>query len=77
MLDWASKLTRQEQRDHDASLPSDVSVLPPTEFATPKSGVALALGGGAARGWAHIGVLRAICSAIAASSKSPIWSASR
>lgn len=59
MLDWASKLTRQEQRDHDASLPSDIATLPPPEPETPKSGVALALGGGAARGWAHIGVLRA------------------
>ncbi len=59
MLDWASKLARQEQRDHDASLPSDVSPAPPVQFAAPKSGVALALGGGAARGWAHIGVLRA------------------
>ena len=26
----------------------------------PRTGVALALGGGAARGWAHIGVLRAL-----------------
>ncbi len=60
MLDWASKLTRQEQRDHDASLPSDVSALPPPEIDIPKPGVALALGGGAARGWAHIGVLRAL-----------------
>ncbi|MEX0347179.1 MAG: patatin-like phospholipase family protein [Rhizobiaceae bacterium] len=60
MLDWASKLTRQEQRDHDASLPSDVSALPPPEIEIPKPGIALALGGGAARGWAHIGVLKAL-----------------
>lgn len=59
MLDWASKLARQEQRDHDASLPADVSALPPPDIDPPKPGVALALGGGAARGWAHIGVLRA------------------
>lgn len=59
MLDWASRLARQEQRDHDASLPSDVAPLPPPEMDFSKSGVALALGGGAARGWAHIGVLRA------------------
>lgn len=59
MLDWASRMTRPEQRDHDASLPSDISVAPPLEIEPPKSGVALALGGGAARGWAHIGVLRA------------------
>ena len=60
MLDWASKLTSQEQRDHDAALPSDISALPPTELPNPTTGVALALGGGAARGWAHIGVLRAL-----------------
>ncbi len=59
MLDWASKLARQEQRDHDASLPSDISALPDPELLIPRTGVALALGGGAARGWAHIGVLRA------------------
>ncbi|MEZ5811607.1 MAG: patatin family protein [Rhizobiaceae bacterium] len=59
MLDWASKLARQEHRDHDASLPSNISVAPPKPIELPKSGVALALGGGAARGWAHIGVLRA------------------
>ncbi len=59
MLDWASKLTRAEQRDHDAALPSDVPLAPPPGVTPAKSGVALALGGGAARGWAHIGVLRA------------------
>ena len=31
-----------------------------TAEAAKKSGIALALGGGAARGWAHIGVLRAL-----------------
>ena len=59
MLDWASKLAKGEQRDHDASLSSDISVQPPPEIVMPRSGVALALGGGAARGWAHIGVLKA------------------
>ncbi|WP_407061725.1 patatin-like phospholipase family protein [Aureimonas sp. SK2] len=32
----------------------------PPERQAPRKGVALALGGGAARGWAHIGVLRAL-----------------
>ena len=60
MLDWASKLTSQEQRDHDAALPSDISAPPIAEVPLPKTGVALALGGGAARGWAHIGVIEAL-----------------
>ncbi len=34
--------------------------LQPTPVMPRKNGIALALGGGAARGWAHIGVLRAI-----------------
>lgn len=34
----------------------DLLAIPPSR----KSGIALALGGGAARGWAHIGVLRAL-----------------
>ncbi|MCB1426835.1 MAG: patatin-like phospholipase family protein [Zhengella sp.] len=33
---------------------------PPPETRIRKKGIALALGGGAARGWAHIGVLRAL-----------------
>lgn len=33
---------------------------PPTATKPPKAKIALALGGGAARGWAHIGVLRAL-----------------
>lgn len=33
---------------------------PPLEINPPKPRIALALGGGAARGWAHIGVLRAL-----------------
>ncbi|MAW86490.1 MAG: Patatin [Phyllobacteriaceae bacterium] len=33
---------------------------PPPETKVRKKGIALALGGGAARGWAHIGVLRAL-----------------
>lgn len=57
MLEWASLRMRQEHPD--GSPPSE---LPPPH--APElghaSGIALALGGGAARGWAHIGVLRAL-----------------
>jgi NTE family protein len=57
MLEWASIRARADVRD---------SVVPPPEADAPiptsakKSGISLALGGGAARGWAHIGVLRAL-----------------
>ncbi|MGN6585443.1 MAG: patatin family protein [Rhizobiaceae bacterium] len=55
MLDWASIRGKGEGRQK----------ADPPELASPqpeprKSGIALALGGGAARGWAHIGVLRAL-----------------
>ena len=44
--------------------PSGSGVQPPVPPVAPKpvkkQGIALALGGGAARGWAHIGVLRAL-----------------
>jgi NTE family protein len=62
MLDWASIRGRAETRGKTV-LPREQN--PPTD-AMPameparKSGMALALGGGAARGWAHIGVLRAL-----------------
>jgi NTE family protein len=56
MLDWASLRVRQEGRVNHPMTPDD-----PRRAAveTSRSGIALALGGGAARGWAHIGVLRA------------------
>ncbi|MDO9417070.1 patatin-like phospholipase family protein [Pararhizobium sp.] len=41
---------------HDLQLPSP----PPLDEKKAKTRIALALGGGAARGWAHIGVLRAL-----------------
>jgi len=57
MLEWASLRGRQDVRDangHSSLAGSGEPVAPR------KSGIALALGGGAARGWAHIGVLRAL-----------------
>src|SRR4051794_23020953 len=62
MLDWASMRNRPAVREVN-----DVSSLigapeQPSQQPKPakKSGISLALGGGAARGWAHIGVLRAL-----------------
>lgn len=54
MLDWASLRGRGNVADQFPPLPDELTK--PLR----KSGVALALGGGAARGWAHIGVLRAL-----------------
>lgn len=57
MLEWASLRSRNEG-GNGGDLPAE----PPRQVPAPakKSGIALALGGGAARGWAHIGVLRAL-----------------
>jgi NTE family protein len=68
MLDWASIRNRPDAREIEQfSSPENARVkLPelPPKAADPKphkpQGIALALGGGAARGWAHIGVLRAL-----------------
>jgi NTE family protein len=57
MLDWASIRGRTEMRDISAPPPETEK---PVAEPLKKSGIALALGGGAARGWAHIGVLRAL-----------------
>ncbi|HEV7254558.1 MAG TPA: patatin-like phospholipase family protein [Mesorhizobium sp.] len=57
MLDWASL------RGKEPSKPDRPAIGPPEPapiVLPPKRGIALALGGGAARGWAHIGVLRAL-----------------
>lgn len=54
MLDWASFMGREAARQ----APPDAPATQPAR--KPKQGIALALGGGAARGWAHIGVLRAL-----------------
>lgn len=57
MLEWASFHTRQNVREANGFSSGGSSDGP----ATPKeTGISLALGGGAARGWAHIGVLRAL-----------------
>lgn len=57
MLEWASLRGRHEG-GNGGDLPSDPA--PTTPKQARKTGIALALGGGAARGWAHIGVLRAL-----------------
>ncbi len=58
MLDWASLRRKQENREIDVISPEPPPLDPAP--APEKGGIALALGGGAARGWAHIGVLRAL-----------------
>jgi NTE family protein len=57
MLDWAS-IRGRSNGQVTATEPPDATVTEPER--NPESGIALALGGGAARGWAHIGVLRAL-----------------
>lgn len=60
MLNWS---LNRGMVTADASVPDGPSMnhmqLPATEGRQSRSRIALALGGGAARGWAHIGVLRA------------------
>ena len=58
MLEWASFRSRTS----DAIVSGGNSHKPNLPVVTPerKTPIALALGGGAARGWAHIGVLRAL-----------------
>ncbi|MDH6229526.1 NTE family protein [Mesorhizobium soli] len=57
MLEWASLRNRPDMRE--ANGPASSGGLNEAQPAK-KSGISLALGGGAARGWAHIGVLRAL-----------------
>lgn len=57
MLEWASLRSRHEG-GNGGDLPADPVIQEPKP--AKKSGISLALGGGAARGWAHIGVLRAL-----------------
>lgn len=54
MLDWASLRGRSSGTEELPPLPDELT------RPLRRGGVALALGGGAARGWAHIGVLRAL-----------------
>lgn len=55
MLDWASMRSKPAPAPAGTDGPSITD-----ERREEKTGIALALGGGAARGWAHIGVLRAL-----------------
>ena len=57
MLEWASLRSRHEG-GNGGDLPAEPIIKPSAP--RKKSGISLALGGGAARGWAHIGVLRAL-----------------
>ncbi|MBU0582864.1 MAG: patatin family protein [Alphaproteobacteria bacterium] len=57
MLEWASLRNRPDVREANG-LSSSGGVSEPVP--AKKTGISLALGGGCARGWAHIGVLRAL-----------------
>ena len=57
MLEWASLRNRPDVQEANG-LSSAAGV--PEAKAAKKTSIALALGGGCARGWAHIGVLRAL-----------------
>jgi NTE family protein len=59
MLEWASRRMRAAEPIGIDNTP-DVPVITPEKPRDSKTPIALALGGGAARGWAHIGVLRAL-----------------
>jgi NTE family protein len=56
MLEWASLRSRADVREANGLSSGGASELAPSK----KPGISLALGGGCARGWAHIGVLRAL-----------------
>ncbi len=66
MLDWASRQRRDNTGEMNGFIDEPIPPFEPTPPEPspvprePKTGIALALGGGAARGWAHIGVLRAL-----------------
>ncbi|CAM5412207.1 NTE family protein [Aquamicrobium terrae] len=57
MLEWASLRSRPDVREANG-LSSTLGTVEPAPAR--KTGISLALGGGCARGWAHIGVLRAL-----------------
>src|SRR3954466_2583642 len=57
MLEWASLRNRPDVREANGLSSAGGA----SETTSPKkTGISLALGGGCARGWAHIGVLRAL-----------------
>ncbi len=61
MLNWSLKRDNANQLQADKALTPDIPshpLIPQPKRPEPR--IALALGGGAARGWAHIGVLRAL-----------------
>ena len=61
MLNW--NMNRSIEPDVTAQAANDMAMAPASDMhqkAPQKPRIALALGGGAARGWAHIGVLRAL-----------------
>ena len=69
MLEWATRKAPEASGGGLAAQPSVSTAGGPTGAAAPTSpinhkpdsrGIALALGGGVAKGWAHIGVLRAL-----------------
>lgn len=61
MLNWSLKRDNANQLQADKALTPDIPATPLIpEPKRPEPRIALALGGGAARGWAHIGVLRAL-----------------
>ncbi|MEZ2332937.1 patatin family protein [Mesorhizobium sp. RCC_202] len=57
MLEWASLRSRPDVREANGPASSGGA---PDQQPAKKAGISLALGGGCARGWAHIGVLRAL-----------------
>lgn len=60
MLNWGLNRHNGGQNSTGLSTSQDISNPPPVHAPPKKVKIALALGGGAARGWAHIGVLRAL-----------------
>lgn len=61
MLNWSLNRTNTANATLEPAAPSPPEmIVPPVAPQKKRTRIALALGGGAARGWAHIGVLRAL-----------------
>lgn len=61
MLNWSMTKANGAAATLDPAAPvPPAEISPPLAPVRPRARIALALGGGAARGWAHIGVLRAL-----------------